>query len=96
MGFSNIITVSQLAEVTAGGIDACSVWLRNCVAEPPADGTNRLIVTHAPNILDAFVKFIESVCPGQMLIFRPRGAGSEPELLACVRCEQWSEIAGSG
>jgi phosphohistidine phosphatase SixA len=57
---------------------------------PPA-GTNVVIVTHKPNILDAFGKDWFDVKEGEATIFTPDGSGYK--LLARVDMGDWSRIA---
>ena len=59
---------------------------------PPA-GTNVVIVTHKPNILDAFGKDWFDVKEGEATIFTPDGSGYK--LLARVDIGDWSRIANA-
>ncbi len=67
-------------------------WLRAKVAEPPKPGTDTVIVTHYPNISEAFPGAAKDLADGEALIFRPRGH-SGSELVARVRIEEWSRLA---
>lgn len=49
---------------------------RTLVGTPPDPGTNTLVVTHKPNILDAFGKDWFEVKEGEVSIFNPRAAAS--------------------
>jgi len=51
-------------------------------------GTNTLIVTHKPNILDAFGKDWFEIKEGEASIFRPEGNGYA--LVARVQISQWA------
>jgi len=62
--------------------------LRALVATAPAPGTNTLIVTHKPNILDAFGKDWFEIKEGEASIFRPEGNGYA--LVARVQISQWA------
>jgi broad specificity phosphatase PhoE len=64
--------------------------LRRLAATPPASGTNTLIVTHKPNILDAFGKDWFEIREGEASIFRPEGGQSV--LLGRVQIGQWAVV----
>ena len=63
--------------------------LRAMVATVPDPGTNTLIVTHKPNILDAFGRSWFDVKEGEASIFKPDGKG-EYVLIARVQIGQWA------
>jgi phosphohistidine phosphatase SixA len=67
-------------------------WLRVQTGVRPAAGTNTLIVTHLPNISEAFPQFADQLADGESLIFRPDGHGAAA-MVARVRVEQWSQLA---
>jgi hypothetical protein len=54
----------------------------------PDPGTNTLIVTHKPNIMDAFGKDWFEVREGEASIFRPDGSGKYT-LVGRVRIDEW-------
>ena len=62
--------------------------LRALVATVPDPGTNTLIVTHKPNILDAFGKDWFEVKEGEASIFKPESSGVV--LVARVQIGQWA------
>jgi phosphohistidine phosphatase SixA len=62
---------------------------RAIVATVPAPGTNTLLVTHKPNILDVFGKDWFEVKEGEASIFKPDGTGSYA-LIARVQIGQWA------
>lgn len=64
--------------------------LRTMAAVLPEPGTNTLIVTHKPNILDAFGKDWFDVREGDALIFKPDGAGKFVPV-AQVQITQWAD-----
>ena len=64
---------------------------RAIVAAPPAAGTNTLVVSHKPNILDAFGKDWFEIREGEAAIFRPDGKGSYT-LIARVPIDQWATV----
>ena len=63
--------------------------LRTMAAGSPEPGTNTLIVTHKPNILDAFGKEWFEVKEGEASIFKPDGNGSYT-LVGRVPIDQWT------
>src|SRR5215469_138064 len=67
-------------------------WLRTQVAEDPPPGTNTVIVTHSPNIMEAVPADSAGLHDGEALIFRPDGHGGE-QLIARVRIEAWPALA---
>jgi broad specificity phosphatase PhoE len=62
--------------------------LRALVATPPDPGTNTLIVTHKPNILDAFGKDWFEINEGEASIFKP--ANGKYVMVARVQIAQWA------
>ena len=63
--------------------------LRAMAATVPDPGTNTLIVTPKPNILDAFGRNWFDVKEGEASIFKPDGKG-ESVLIARVQIGQWA------
>jgi broad specificity phosphatase PhoE len=62
--------------------------LRALVATMPDPGTNTLIVTHKPNVLDAFGKDWFEVKEGEASVFRPDASGKY-SLVGRVQIDQW-------
>ena len=67
-------------------------WLRLQAGVRPAAGTNTIIVTHFPNITEAFPQSSDQLADGEALIFRPDGHGAAA-LVARVKIEQWPQLA---
>jgi len=63
--------------------------LRALVGTVPDPDTNTLIITHKPNILDAFGRNWFDVKEGEASIFKPDGKG-EYALIARVPIDQWA------
>jgi len=63
--------------------------LREMAAAPPEAGTNTLIVTHKPNILDAFGRDWFEIREGEASIFKPTGDGTF-SLVGRVPIDQWA------
>jgi broad specificity phosphatase PhoE len=86
-------------DVTEGGLvvtpienDRRAAALKALAAARPADGSNTLIVTHKPNIIDAFGKDWFEVKEGEASIFLPDGAG-KATLVARVQAVDWIKAA---
>jgi phosphohistidine phosphatase SixA len=62
--------------------------LRALAAAAPDPGTNTLIVTHKPNILDAFGKDWFEIKEGEASIFKPDGGGKST-LIGRVQITEW-------
>jgi broad specificity phosphatase PhoE len=62
--------------------------LRALVATAPDPGTNTLVVTHKPNILDAFGKDWFEIKEGEASIFKP--ANGQYVMVARVQIAQWA------
>lgn len=69
-------------DITEGGLVVSPIEnnrraqaLRALIAAAPDPGTNTLIITHKPNILDALGKEWFEIREGEASVFRPDGAG---------------------
>jgi len=62
--------------------------LRALAAAAPDPGTNTLIVTHKPNILDAFGKDWFEIREGEASVFKPDGGGKST-LIGRVQIAEW-------
>lgn len=69
-----------------------AAWLRNMVSQAPPAGTDRMIVTHAPNIIGAFGANVADVADGEILVFRPDGNG-DALLAGRIRIQEWPALA---
>jgi phosphohistidine phosphatase SixA len=67
-------------------------WLRRKAAERPRTGTDLILVTHAPNIADAFGDLAANVEAGEALVFRPDGKGGT-QLVARIKAQDWQGLA---
>jgi broad specificity phosphatase PhoE len=74
--------VVALIDITEGGLvvtpienDRRAEAFRKLAGTPPPAGTNVLIVSHKPNIIDAFGKDWFEVREGEASVFKPDGAG---------------------
>lgn len=64
---------------------------RAMAATPPDPGTNTLIVTHKPNVIDAFGKDWFEIKEGEATIFKPEGG--KYTVVARVQIGQWAAAA---
>ena len=74
---------------------ARGTWLRNKAAQAPRPGTDTIIVTHFPNIREAFPDNATALGDGEALIFQPDGHGGA-SLVARVKIEEWPQLEAKG
>jgi phosphohistidine phosphatase SixA len=96
LGFGD---VTPTADVTEGGLVVTPVEnnrrmqaLRKLAATVPPAGSNVVIVTHKPNIMDAFGKDWFEVREGEASVFKPDGNGGF-RLIVRVQADEWSKLA---
>ena len=96
-GFKDI---EKTADITEGGlvvspnensrrIDA----FHKLLGTPPRPGTNTILITHKPNIVDALGKDRFDVKEGEASIFRPENGSYK--VIARVQMEEWPHIAAA-
>lgn len=78
--------------VTAMENDRRTDAMRKIAATPPVKGTNTLVISHKPNIVDAFGKDWSDVHEGEASIFKPDGNGKYA-LFARVQANEWAGLA---
>jgi phosphohistidine phosphatase SixA len=90
--------VSPTLDVTEGGLvvppnenNRRAQALRKLATTVPPAGTNVIIVTHKPNILDAFGKDWFEVREGEASVFKPDG--NAYRLIARLPADQWPKLA---
>jgi len=66
-------------------------WLRTHVETPPPQDTNTVIVTHFPNLTEAFPAETKELADGEALIFKPDGHGGAT-LVARVKIGEWTQL----
>ena len=85
-------TYSQLGDggqsMQADPTGTRATWLREKVAQPPTAGTNTIIVTHFPNVNEAFAKDALGLADGEALVFRPDGYGGALDI-GRIKIEEW-------
>ena len=91
--------VKATADVTEGGLVVTPIEnnrraeaFRKLVSEMPAEGTNTVIVSHKPNIMDAFGKDWFDVREGEASVFQPDGKGGYKPI-ARILAGDWSKLA---
>ena len=96
LGFGD---VKPSPDITEGGLVVTpnensrrAAALRKLAGQPPAAGTNVVIVSHKPNIMDAFGKDWFDVREGEASVFRPDGNGGH-RLIVRVQASEWSKLA---
>jgi phosphohistidine phosphatase SixA len=85
-------TYDELTE--AGRSAEASGSLRAQVAVAPDAGTNTFIITHYPNITDAFAADAKDRAEGEALVYHPDGHG-KAALVARVKIEDWPKLAAA-
>jgi phosphohistidine phosphatase SixA len=95
-GFGEVTTTADVAEgglvVTPIENNRRTAALRKLAGTAPTAGGNIIIVSHKPNIMDAFGKDWFDVREGEASIFRPDGSGGY-RLIVRVQADQWSKLA---
>src|SRR5215475_4407939 len=97
-GFEDI---EKTADVTEGGLVVSPNEnnrrvnaFRKLLTVAPAAGTNTIVITHKPNIVDALGKDWFDVKEGEASVFRPENGGYK--LVARLQMEEWPRIAVAG
>ena len=78
--------------MSAGKSGTRAAWLKGKIAEHPASGTNTLIVTHCPNIAEAFPQDTDGLAEGEAMILRP---DKGHRISRCAREDRRMGISGS-
>lgn len=95
LGFGDVATTPDLAESGPGDPPdennrRAQAFRKLVAGRPPADN-NVVIVTHKPNIVDAFGKDWLDVHEGEASVFEPDGKGGY-ELIARIQASEWSKL----
>src|SRR2546430_2596123 len=90
--------VTSTADITEGGLvvspnenNRRMQAMRKLAATVPPAGTNVVLVSHKPNILDAFGKDWFDVREGEASVFRPEGNGYK--LVVRIQAAEWAKLA---
>jgi broad specificity phosphatase PhoE len=96
-GFKDI---EKTADVTEGGLVVSPnennrriEAFRKLLGTAPPPGTNTIVITHKPNIIDALGKDWFDVKEGEASIFRPDNGSYT--LIARVQMQEWPQIAAA-
>jgi phosphohistidine phosphatase SixA len=76
------------ASVTPDEKERRATALRVKVGVMPATGQDTLLVTHKPNIVDAFGKALEDIGEGEAAVFKPDGTG-KADLVGRIKETDW-------
>jgi broad specificity phosphatase PhoE len=94
-GFADI---EKTADITEGGLVVSPnennrriEAFRKMLATPPQSGTNTILITHKPNIVDALGKDWFDVKEGEASLFRPENGSYTP--VARIQMDEWPRIA---
>jgi hypothetical protein len=95
LGFGEVTSSPDFSEggliVTPIENDRRAAAMRKLASTMPPAGSNVVIVSHKPNILDAFGKDWFDVSEGEASVFKPDGNGYK--LVARVKADQWEKLA---
>jgi phosphohistidine phosphatase SixA len=96
--FAQLGTAASYPELGDGGSSmqedrnaSRAMWIKSRASRVPNPGTNTVIVTHYPNIIEAFPEGAAGHADGEALVLLPTGRG-EVALLARIRIEEWSRL----
>ena len=96
MAFGEVTVVPDLAEagpaLSPEENDRHAQALRTLVAMPPPADDNLVIVSHKPNIVDAFGKDFSDLREGEAAVFEPDKQGGF-KLLVRVQAEEWARLS---
>jgi phosphohistidine phosphatase SixA len=89
------ITLPELGDsgqsMMADKSGARGAWLKAKAAQLPPVGKNTLIVTHFPNIMEAYPQEAAGLADGEALILHPDGRGAA-QIVARVKIDEWSRF----
>jgi phosphohistidine phosphatase SixA len=80
--------------MSSNATGARSAWLQSRVAQAPKSGTDTIIITHYPNIMEAFADEAKGLAEGEALVFQPDGHGTA-SLIGRVKIEDWPKLAAA-
>jgi len=88
-------TFSELGDggqsMQADNSGARAAWLKARVATVPVQGANTIIVTHYPNIREAFAQSAADLADGEALILKPDGRGAAP-VVTRMKIAEWATL----
>jgi len=96
--FAQLGQATTFAELGDGGHNMLAdksgtraAWLVSRAAKLPSDGTNTVIVTHFPNIAEAFGQSAAGLADGEALILKPDGRGGSP-VVTRLKIDEWAAL----
>jgi broad specificity phosphatase PhoE len=96
LGFGDVAASDDLAEngpeASPEDSNRRAQAFRKLVAERPPADNNVVIVSHKPNIIDAFGKDWFNIREGEASVFEPDGKG-DYRLIARLQADTWAELA---
>jgi len=96
LGFGEVKTSPDISEgglvVTPNENNRRTAAFRKLVGEPPPAGSNIVIVSHKPNIMDALGKDWFDVREGEASVFKPDGNGGY-KLIVRIQANEWNKLA---
>jgi phosphohistidine phosphatase SixA len=96
LGFGDVKSSPDISEgglvVTPTENNRRAEAFRKLAAENPPAGTNTVIVSHKPNIMDAFGKDWFDIREGEASVFEPDSKGGY-KLIARILASEWSKLA---
>jgi broad specificity phosphatase PhoE len=97
---AGVDNVEKSVDVTEGGLvvspnenNRRAAAFRKLASTMPPAGTNIVVVSHKPNIIDAFGKDWFEVKEGEATIFKPDGAAYG--VVARIQMDEWPRIAAA-
>ena len=98
LGFGDIVTTADLTEgglvVSPNENNRRAAAFKKLAATVPPAGTNVVLVSHKPNILDAFGKDWFDVREGEASILKPDGNGGFT-VVTRVQAADWAKLAAT-
>jgi phosphohistidine phosphatase SixA len=95
LGFGAVTSTPDISEgglvVTPTENNRRAAAMKKLAATAPPAGTNVILISHKPNIMDAFGKDWFDVREGEASIFKPDGNGFK--LVARIQAADWGKLA---
>jgi phosphohistidine phosphatase SixA len=95
LGFGSVTSTADISEggqvVTPIENNRRAAAMKKLAATAPPAGTNVVLVSHKPNIMDAFGKDWFDVSEGEASVFKPDGANYR--LVTRVKTADWAKLA---
>jgi phosphohistidine phosphatase SixA len=88
----SVIELDESPEGLQANTIECAAWLHATTTRYPSRGCNTLVVTHTPNLVDAFCELGSKLAPGEALVFRPNQRGGT-DLVAHIKIRDWKRLA---